>query len=136
MPTACKRPCAHPRCTELVTSGRCPKHQKAKAQAYDDRRGTASSRGYGTRWTKYRAWFLEQNPCCGDRPHGFPQTGDSQCVTQGLSVMATVVDHVIPVTGPGDPSFYTPAAHQALCESCHNAKRQRESIATRTGGVH
>jgi 5-methylcytosine-specific restriction endonuclease McrA len=49
--------------------------------------------------------------------------------------MATVVDHVIPVTGPGDPSFYMPAAHQALCESCHNAKRQRESIQARGRGV-
>jgi 5-methylcytosine-specific restriction endonuclease McrA len=40
---------------------------------------------------------------------------------------ASVVDHVIPVTGPDDPRFYVPECHQALCDRCHNVKRSRES---------
>ena len=113
--------------------GPCPSCSKAKVQTYDRQRGTATQRGYGVRWGRYRKWFLEQWPLCGDRPNGDP-TGDSQCLRQRLPVPATVVDHIIPVTGPDDPTFYRPEAHQALCARCHDVKRQRESMQARRTG--
>ena len=45
--------------------------------------------------------------------------------------VATVVDHIMPVTGADDPRFYDPTNHQALCERCHNVKRQREAMGGR-----
>lgn len=120
------RYCTEPRCTNLVESGRCEQHQKAKVQGYDRWRGTASARGYGSRWGRYRASYLEAYPFCGDRAPQAPKTTDSRCQAYNRLEPATVVDHIIPVTGPTDPSFYEDANHQALCESCHNVKRQRE----------
>ena len=110
--------------------GPCEKCSRAKLQAYDRQRGTASQRGYGARWSKYRAWFLENWPLCGDRPSGDP-TGDSECLRQKLPVPANVVDHIVPVTGPDDPGFYRSEGLQSLCARCHDAKRQRESVAAR-----
>jgi HNH endonuclease. len=127
MPAAILRYCATPGCSALVASGRCLKCQTAHVQTYERLRGTASERGYGVRWSRYRRWFLNQWQLCGDRPPGAPQTNDSQCAAIGLYVAASVVDHIVPVTGPDDPTFFTPQAHQALCETCHNIKRQRES---------
>ena len=125
--------CSEPGCPEPTRTGRCAQHTRAKVQAYDRQRGTASERGYGARWKKYRDWFLEQWPLCGDRPSGDP-TGDSECLRQRLPVPAKVVDHIVPVTGPDDPTFYRPEGHQALCERCHNIKRQREAIQARRAG--
>lgn len=42
---------------------------------------------------------------------------------------ASVVDHIVPITGADDPRFYDERNHQALCGSCHDAKRQREAMA-------
>ena len=111
--------------------GRCERCTKAKANAYDRQRGTASERGYGARWTKYRAWFKDNWPLCGDRPESAPPTDDSQCRRVGLDVPMNVVDHIVPVTGPDDPTFYRPECHQSLCDQCHQKKRQREAIAAR-----
>jgi hypothetical protein len=49
--------------------------------------------------------------------------------------MATVVDHITPVTGKDDPTFYEGAGHQSLCDPCHQAKRQRESRYSPPGGM-
>jgi 5-methylcytosine-specific restriction endonuclease McrA len=43
---------------------------------------------------------------------------------------ATVVDHITPIRGASDPNFYRESNHQALCSSCHDAKRGREAHAT------
>lgn len=120
------RYCSAPRCKNLVPRGKCLAHTKDYAKQYDRIRGTAASRGYGSRWARYRAKFLRDNPLCGDRPWGAQETKDSECAAAGLYVAASVVDHIVPVTGPDDPTFYEPQAHQALCKSCHDKKRQRE----------
>jgi 5-methylcytosine-specific restriction protein A len=113
----------------------CPDHgRKAQQRAYDDRRGSASSRGYGSRWRAYVEWFVaelfrlavDRAGLCGARLPGTPDTLDSRCAAAGFIVVGTVVDHIVPVTGPQDARFYEPSNHQLLCESCHNAKRQRE----------
>ena len=115
--------CAEP---PLPHRGTCATHTRVEVQVDNRRRGSAASQGYGARWRAYRLWYLANYPCCGDRAEDAPTTRDSQCLALGRLRRATVVDHVRPVTGPTDPSFFEEKAHQALCASCHDAKRQRE----------
>ena len=76
-------------------------------------RPSARKRGYNARWEKFRAWFLQMNPLC------------VACERQGKVTAATDCDHVTPVTGPDDPTFYT-GPHAALCHACHSAKTEAE----------
>jgi 5-methylcytosine-specific restriction endonuclease McrA len=62
-----------------------------------------------------------------------PGSKDSICAALGLSVPGVVADHIRPVTGPDDPSFYKYESLQLLCRTCDAAKRQREMIASRSG---
>jgi 5-methylcytosine-specific restriction protein A len=119
MPAALLRACVGPGCTALTDSRLCPACHAVK--------GNARARGYTSRWDVYRRRYLQSHPRCGDRAPGAPLTSDSICVQQGYVTPARVVDHIVPVSGPHDPSFFVPEAHQALCDPCHNAKRQRES---------
>jgi 5-methylcytosine-specific restriction protein A len=57
-------------------------------------------------------------------------TTDSRCAAEGRVTPATVVDHIVPVTGADDPSFFRPEGQQAMCDQCHQAKRQREAMAS------
>lgn len=98
-----------------------------KRASYDDRRGNSNERGYGHKWREYRRHFKELYPLCGNHPPEAPDTPDSICKARGWVEEMKVVDHIVPVNGNGDPRFYDPANHQALCQSCHNAKRQREA---------
>ena len=127
MPTAVQRYCQQLGCLALVREGFCPTHERQAQRLYDDRRGSAHSRGYGARWGHYRQTFRALYPLCGMRPPGAPETADSRCAAAGRVEPMYVVDHIVPVTGPDDPTFDDPRNHQALCERCHNAKRQREA---------
>lgn len=128
MPAALMRVCAANGCPNLVTSGRCASCQKVKQQAYDDRRGSAASRGYGSKWTQVSKGLRRGKlRWCGDTIRGYP-TGDSACPQEGLGrVPSDVVDHIEPVNGPNDPKFWDRNNWGALCHGCHNRKRQRES---------
>ena len=129
MPLAARTACTVFGCDELSP---CSQHgRQAKQRATDDRRGSASSRGYGSRWRAYREGFLRRFPRCGDRPASAPTTTDSACKAQGRVTVGSVVDHIVPVYGPNDPTFYREDNHQSLCPPCHDAKRSRES---RIGG--
>jgi 5-methylcytosine-specific restriction protein A len=48
------------------------------------------------------------------------------CEAQGRVTASEHVDHIKPVSGPGDPLFWEPTNHQALCQSCHSIKTARE----------
>jgi 5-methylcytosine-specific restriction protein A len=122
MPSALLKSCLSPGCPALTPNARCAAHTRE----VDQRRGTASARGYGSRWSRYRAWYLRRNPLCGDRERGARVTDDSLCAREGRTVAATIVDHIVPVSGPTDPSFFDPTAHQSLCGHCHAIKRVRE----------
>jgi len=59
MPSAPQKPCRHPRCAAFAAPGSswCAAHApaaraqvQAEVAAKDERRGTAASRGYGSRW--------------------------------------------------------------------------------------
>lgn len=84
-------------------------------RACDEKRGTAHSRGYGTRWQKYRADFLARHPWC------------VACLD--LPAEALVVDHIVPVlqdgssvSGDCDPLFYAGFNHEPLCRRHHDVK--------------
>ena len=128
MPLAPLRPCLGHGCRALVRKGYCP----ACGTVREQRRGSAHARGYGSRWQKLSRWFRDEHPYCGDREDGQPDTGDSQCRTEGRYTTGTrraphEVDHVRPVTGRDDPMFFDVNALQTLCRTCHARKRQQES---------
>ena len=131
MTTRPLRPCAHPGCPALVQSGRC----RAHSRQVERQRGTAAERGYDARWRAYSLLFRAHHPLCGMRGIGAPVTKDSVCAREGRYTPSTLVDHINPVSGPDDPRFYDEANHQALCDECHNAKRQRESQGPRRQGA-
>lgn len=132
MPDALLRACTTNGCPNTSTGGKCEACRRAKGKAYDSHRGSAAERGYTWRWTQYRRVFLSKYRLCGDRPDGAPVTSDSKCALAQRVVAATVVDHIVPASGPHDPTFFRPECHQALCAPCHNAKRQRESRQARS----
>lgn len=110
MPRKSKIPCKHPGCPHLaeVGVGYCEEHKPLHPD-----RPSATERGYGYRWRKVRARYLNKHPLC------------VQCLNEGRYVQATVVDHVIPHRGDlvlmWDESNY-----QALCKPCHDRKTGHE----------
>jgi 5-methylcytosine-specific restriction endonuclease McrA len=67
-----------------------------------------------TRWRNYRKWYLADHPLC------------EECLKYGRDEGATDIDHVVPVNGPDDPSFWDEENHTALCHACHSRKTARE----------
>ena len=116
MPTRALLPCRAPQCPALVErSGYCPAHQKAVYQRQDERRGTAASRGYDSRWAKARKTYLTRNPLC------------VTCSGRHIVRAATVVDHIIPHRGDQKLFWDVEGNWQALCKRCHDSKTARES---------
>ena len=107
MTTRANRPYRKSGCPAYAAagSGYCEKHTAEREQRRDRERKSASERGYGTRWAKYRSMYLGRHPFC--------------VVCGGA---ANEVDHIIPVDGADDPRFWEPINHQALCKSCHSRK--------------
>lgn len=104
--------CNYPRCDNRTPEAYCKEHRKEKDAAYDARRDTSNQRGYGSRWQKARAAYLRRHPLC------------AECKRQGLTVAATVVDHIIPHRG-NKVRFWNSDNWQSLCASCHNKKTAR-----------
>ena len=123
MPSRPLRACSSPGCAD--TSGRCPTHRRERDALRRRERGTTAERGYGSRWQRYRRWWLTRYALCGDRADG-SVSPHSRCRQAGRGVHATEVDHIVPVTGPDDPTFWQPSAHQSLCRRCHRTKTQQE----------
>ena len=95
-----------PRKTTATPSGRQP-----------ERRGSAASRGYGRGWQAKRAAVLDREPLC------------RHCRAEGTVTLAKEVDHIIPVSGPGDPRFWQDDNLQPLCKPHHSAKTIRDTAA-------
>jgi 5-methylcytosine-specific restriction protein A len=77
-----------------------------RSSEYNRRRGSAASRGYGSRWRRLRRMILNRQPICARCP-----------------AAATEVDHIMPrAAGGGDDD----ANLQGLCKSCHSAKTASE----------
>jgi 5-methylcytosine-specific restriction protein A len=90
--------------------------REAKAvasRANDDRRGSSTARGYGSRWQRERLIYLAEHPLC------------RMCQSLGKIEPATVVDHRKP--HKGDPQlFWSKDNWQALCKPHHDRDKQRE----------
>ena len=118
-PMAPRSPCLHPGCPNLVSrgeKGRCPEHRKRYALAIDQRRGTATDRGYDARWGRFRVWYLRQHPLCA-------------CGCRGVAVE---VHHLVPVSGPDDERFFDVTNVVGLTKACHSRETMKMLNARRT----
>ena len=115
---AAPRPCRHPGCGALVHdgSGYCAKHQRAARAEVDRRRGSASARGYTSKWRIARAQYLSEHPLCEC----------DECRAGALRTRAAeVVDHVIPHRG--DLSLmWNRRNWRAMAKACHDKKTARQ----------
>ena len=106
------RACSHPRCKELITSGKyCDTH---KAQPGPPReRGEFDWAYRSTDWKRIRSVQLAKQPLC------------CRCLHYGIVERAKDVDHVI--AHEGDLNlFYDKDNLQSLCHSCHSWKTNQE----------
>jgi 5-methylcytosine-specific restriction endonuclease McrA len=78
-----------------------------------DSRQSAASRGYGSRWRRFRASFLASHPLC------------VMCLASGRTTQASVVDHIVPHRGDM-ALFWQPGNHQALCKEHHDSAKKAE----------
>lgn len=116
MPTRASLPCRHHGCPALLPqSGYCVAHQRQVYKAQDQRRGSAASRGYNSKWAKARKTYLGRNPLC------------VECIDELRVTPATEVDHIIPHRG-SQTLFWDTDNWQALCKPHHSAKTMRESV--------
>ncbi len=97
----------------MPTGAYCTEHAAARRVELDARRGTSASRGYGSKWQRERAVFLQKNPVCVEHRK------------RGQVVPATVVDHIVPHKGD-QVLFWRRSNWQALCKACHDRKTARE----------
>lgn len=105
------RVCPEPGCPVVTAGEPCLEHAP---EALPEARGSAASRGYTKRWTRYSLGYRREHPWC------------RHCEAKGRKTPTAIVDHTEPVTGPGDPLFWDPKNHQPLCRSCHGVKTARE----------
>lgn len=99
-------------CTCLTAERFCAKH-RSEARSYDRYRGSASERGYDSRWQKARAGYLAVHPFC------------KRCLDTGKHTAATVVDHIVPHKGDKE-LFWDKNNWQPLCKRCHDIKTATE----------
>ena len=102
-----KHPCAHPGCPELIDAGQkyCEKHKAAHPEEVR----SAQSRGYDSKWQRFRKQYLKAHPFC------------VMCLKQGLFVPATLIDHIRPFRGE-ERLEYGRDNLQALCKHHHDEK--------------
>lgn len=105
------RPCGEPGCPTLVYEGpRCSIHESQHERA----RGTSTQRGYDVRHREWRDQILKRDP---------------QCKATGCAARSTVADHIVPIRQGG--ARFDLRNGQGMCETCHNRKRQLESMDAR-----
>jgi 5-methylcytosine-specific restriction enzyme A len=107
------KPCNHPGCSALSSTSYCAQHTPQDARRYDRQRGTSAQRGYDYRWQNRSKFFLACNPLC------------VYCQREGRITAATLVDHATPHRGDQN-LFWDETNWQALCETCHNSRKQSE----------
>ena len=96
----------------MVDSGKsyCIDHQRQKDRDYSKTRGSSP---YNNRaWMVYRVWYLKRHRLC------------VECAKEGKTVVATEVDHIVPLSKGGD--FWEPSNHCAMCKPCHSRKTAKE----------
>jgi 5-methylcytosine-specific restriction protein A len=81
---------------------------------YEQVRGTATQRGYDSRWRKARLGWLAKHPLC------------VHCQAEGRVTAANVVDHIIPHRGDTNLFWDSKGNWQSLCTSHHAVKTAQE----------
>lgn len=133
-------------CGQLVTAGRCA----SCSRTIEQRRGSATDRGYDAYWRRFRPYFVNLLiqagivPVCGAALPNGPQTQDSLCQQAGRLTGDDIhLDHEPPLTDAerarsraGDHAIVCDATRiQLLCGNCHATKTRAEQLADRGGGV-
>jgi 5-methylcytosine-specific restriction enzyme A len=115
MPIKPGHPCAHRGCPAVVRGSRYCEEHKSEGRGYDQVRGSANDRGYGSQWGTLRKIVLAEEPLCRDIWGVHARDGEV--------VPTTDVDHIVPREqgGTDDRSNL-----QGLCHSCHSIKTARE----------
>ena len=104
------QPCAQSGCPNLQPCDLHAVEQKARhSRFYVGQQGV----NYGTRWKKLRALFLQKHPVCVD------------CQAEGLTKLATEVDHEIPHRGDY-ALFWDESNWRPRCKPHHSAKTAKE----------
>lgn len=85
---------------------------RSAAREHDERRGSAHSRGYDSKWAKVSRGHLRQHPLC------------VCCKANGVIRAAEVVDHIRPHRGDR-VIFWDSKNRQGLCGQCHNSIKAR-----------
>ncbi len=83
-----------------------------RVREYDQRRGSAASRGYDSKWERERHAYLLENPLC------------LGCAAVGRFEAAFVVDHIRPHKGD-QKLFWSRSNWQACCKWHHDTVKQR-----------
>jgi len=81
--------------------------------AYDDRRGSAASRGYGRDWRRLRAQVLAEEPLC------------RFCQERGQLTPAQEVDHIETIADRPDLRLDR-SNLRPLCTPCHSRRTRRD----------
>lgn len=108
-----KRPaaaCRKPGCAGRVRDGVCSVCGPLRRQVQwtvDERRGSASSRGYDRRWQRIRAMYLRAHPLCVD------------CQAGRRTTAATEVHHIVALR---DGGTHDDGNLMALCKSHHSTR--------------
>ena len=90
-----------------------PAMHSARGGWADERRGTATKRGYGAEWQRLRAETIRE------------QAGLCQpCLRRGHVTPFAAVDHIVPKSRGGGEHA---SNRQCICDPCHKAKTAAES---------
>lgn len=110
MPAAAPRPCSHPGCRALATTGyRCEAH---KREAWV-KPVKATKRITGRRLQAMRKALFDADPLC------------AECKRQGRVTLATQRDHIKSLA-EGGADDHTNV--QGLCDDCHEVKSLQEAL--------
>ena len=104
------RSCNKPGCPGIVRGGTCSvcgSLRKQVQRQVDERRGSASSRGYDRRWQRIRAMYLRAHPLCVD------------CQAGRRTTAATEVHHIVALR---DGGTHDDGNLMALCKSHHSTR--------------
>jgi len=112
--------CNHHGCNQLTKDRYCAVHMAEHEQTqrqykaeHDKTRGTATERGYNSKWRKARITYLSHHPLC------------AECERQDKLTPADVVDHIIPHKGDST-LFWNTDNWQPLCKRHHDIKTAKE----------
>ncbi|MET3925563.1 HNH endonuclease [Devosia sp. 2618] len=96
--------------------------RQQQTRIYDNRRGSAASRGYGRPWAKAAKGHMRNSPLCVG------------CLAAGDIVPAELVDHVEPHKGD-TVKFWNTTLWQSSCRWHHDVVKQRLELMWARGAI-